>query len=158
MLEFIPGVRHHDGRVWLDSPKIQDYVLTGNILWELIWVYAVLVNFFWWWILLQAFYPKFWNFRLVEEVHEIGDTLEQLQAKMAEVEKALKQLQQMRQTLEYDLSVKNNSIHVDRELCLSWRKSFDMSPRRTVYYWSIPIYRTDYVVVVVSLRAFWLTD
>jgi len=67
-------------------------------------------------------------------VHEIGDTLEQLTAKMTEVDKALAQLQQTRQTLEYDLSVKNNSIHVDRELCLSWRKSFDMSPRRSVYY------------------------
>jgi len=62
----------------------------------------------------------------------IGDTVEQLQAKMQDVEKALQQLQQMRHTLEYDLSVKNNSIHVDRELCLSWRKSFDMSPRRSV--------------------------
>ena len=71
-------------------------------------------------------------FRLVEEVHLIGDTVEQLQAKMQDVEKALQQLQQMRHTLEYDLSVKNNSIHVDRELCLSWRKSFDMSPRRSV--------------------------
>ena len=70
----------------------------------------------------------------MEEVHEIGDTLEQLQAKMVEVEKALNRLQQTRQTLEYDLSVKNNSIHVDRELCLSWRKSFDMSPRRSIYY------------------------
>jgi len=70
----------------------------------------------------------------VEEVHQIGDTLEQLQAKMVEVEKALKQLYQTRQTLEYDLSVKNNSIHVDRELCLSWRKSYDMSPRRSIYY------------------------
>jgi len=77
---------------------------------------------------------ELWLFRLVEEVYEIGDTLEQLQAKMVEVEKALQQLQQTRQTLQYDLSVKNNSIHVDRELCLSWRKSYDMSPRRSVYY------------------------
>jgi len=72
--------------------------------------------------------------RLVEEVHEIGDTLEQLQAKMVQVEEALKKLHETRQTLEYDLSVKNNSIHVDRELCLSWRKSYDMSPRRSIYY------------------------
>jgi len=70
----------------------------------------------------------------VEEVHEIGDTLEQLQAKMVDVDKALQQLQQTRQTLEYDLSVKNNSIHVDRELCLSWRNSYDMSPRRSVHH------------------------
>ena len=72
--------------------------------------------------------------RLVEEVHEIGDTLEQLQAKMVDVDKALEQLRQTRQTLEYDLSVKNNSIHVDRELCLSWRKSYDMSPRRSIHH------------------------
>jgi len=80
------------------------------------------------------FFCELWPFRLVEEVHEIGDTLEQLRAKMVEVENALKKLEETRQTLEYDLSVKNNSIHVDRELCLSWRKSFDMSPRRSVYY------------------------
>jgi len=77
---------------------------------------------------------KLWLFRLVEEVHEIGDSVEQLQEKMADVEKALQQLQQTRQMLEYDLSVKNNSIYVDRELCLSWRKSFDMCPRRSVYH------------------------
>ena len=82
----------------------------------------------------SRFLPRTFIFRLVEEVYEIGDTLEQLRAKMVEVEKALQQLHQTRQTLEYDLSVKNNSIHVDRELCLSWRKSFDMSPRRSVYY------------------------
>jgi len=82
---------------------------------------------------LFIFYRKLCLPRLVEEVHEIGDTLEQLQAKMVEVDEALQQLRQTRQTLEYDLSVKNNSIHVDRELCLSWRKSYDMSPRRSVH-------------------------
>ena len=71
--------------------------------------------------------------RLVEEVHEIGDTLEQLRAKMKDVDEALRQLQQTRQTLEYDLSVKNNSIHVDRELCLSWRNSYHMAPRRSIH-------------------------
>jgi tektin-3 len=72
--------------------------------------------------------------KLVEEVHEIGETVEQLKAKLRDVDGALLQLQQTRASLEQDLAVKNNSIHIDRELCLSWRKSFDMSPRRTVCY------------------------
>ena len=83
-------------------------------------------------------------------MHEIGDTLEQLRAKMVEVEKTLKKLDEMRQTLEYDLSVKNNSIHVDRELCLSWRKSFDMSPRRSVYYWYTQLCQRSCVVLAMN--------
>lgn len=72
--------------------------------------------------------------KLVEEIHEINEIVEQLTAKMADVDKALEQLQLTRAQLEQDLAIKNNSIHVDRELCLSWRKSFDMAPRRACCY------------------------
>ena len=68
-------------------------------------------------------------FRLVEEVSEIGDTVEALQAKLRQAENSLQHLLRTKAALEHDLSVKNNSIFLDREKCLGMRKTFPMSPR-----------------------------
>lgn len=70
------------------------------------------------------------HIKLVEEIDDINRTIDQLRAKIVDVDKALEQLHQTKLILEEDLAVKNNSIHIDRELCLSWRKSFNMNPRR----------------------------
>jgi len=67
--------------------------------------------------------------RLVEEVGEITDTVEALQAKLRDAENALQQLLRTKAALEADLAVKNNSLFIDREKCLAMRKTFPMSPR-----------------------------
>lgn len=67
--------------------------------------------------------------RLVEEVSEIGETIESLQGKLRQAENALQQLLRTKAALEQDLSIKNNSIFIDREKCLGMRKTFPMSPR-----------------------------
>lgn len=67
--------------------------------------------------------------RLVEEVGEITDTVEALQARLRDSENALQQLLRTKSALEIDLAVKNNSLFIDREKCLAMRKTFPMSPR-----------------------------
>ncbi|XP_064597816.1 tektin-3-like [Liolophura sinensis] len=67
--------------------------------------------------------------RLVEEVSEITSTVDALQAKLRLAENALQQLLRTKSTLEQDLSVKNNSIYIDRESCMGMRKTFPMSSR-----------------------------
>ena len=66
-------------------------------------------------------------FSLVEEVYEITETLEQLRAKLREMENALQHLLRTKMSLEHDLTIKNNSIYVDRESCLGKRKNFPLS-------------------------------
>ena len=65
----------------------------------------------------------------MEEVGEITDTVEALQAKLRDSENALQQLLRTKSALEADLAVKNNSLFIDREKCLAMRKTFPMSPR-----------------------------
>ncbi|XP_013387004.1 tektin-3-like [Lingula anatina] len=71
--------------------------------------------------------------RLVEEVYEITETVEQLQAKLRQAENALQHLLRTKATLEQDLSVKNNSLFIDREKCMGMRKTFPMTPRIASY-------------------------
>jgi tektin-3 len=66
---------------------------------------------------------------LVEEVGEIFESIDQLKAKLRESENGLQQLLRMKTALEQDLSIKSNSLHIDREKCLSLHSQFPMSPR-----------------------------
>jgi tektin-3 len=68
-------------------------------------------------------------YRLVDEVYEIGDTIEQLRAKLADAEDSMQRLLGTKGSLELDLAVKNNSIYIDREQCMGLRKSYVMAPR-----------------------------
>ena len=68
-------------------------------------------------------------YRLVSEVHEINETWEALNHRLREAENALQQLLRSKASLEHDLSVKNNSLFIDREKCMGMRKTFPMSPR-----------------------------
>lgn len=72
---------------------------------------------------------KFILCRLVSEVHEISETWEALNHRLREAENALQQLLRSKASLEHDLSVKNNSLFIDREKCMGMRKTFPMSPR-----------------------------
>ncbi|CAD5118367.1 DgyrCDS7078 [Dimorphilus gyrociliatus] len=71
--------------------------------------------------------------RLVEEVHEISETVEALQGKLREAENALQHLLRTKSSLEHDLAIKNNSLFIDREKCMGMRKTFPMSPRVVSY-------------------------
>jgi len=71
--------------------------------------------------------------RLVEEVYEINETVESLKIKLREAENALQHLLRTKSSLEHDLSIKNNSIFIDREKCMGMRKTFPMSPRVASY-------------------------
>lgn len=67
--------------------------------------------------------------RLVEEVGEITDTVDHLQHRLREAENALQALLRTKGALEQDLTIKNNTLFIDREKCMAMRKTFPMSPR-----------------------------
>lgn len=71
--------------------------------------------------------------RLVEEVYEINETVDALKAKLREAENGLQHLLRTKASLEQDLSIKNNSLFIDREKCMGMRKTFPMSPRVASY-------------------------
>lgn len=73
------------------------------------------------------------QFRLVEEVYEINETVDQLRVKLRESESALQHLLRQKLSLEHDLEVKNNSILIDREKCMGLRKNLPMVPQVAVY-------------------------
>lgn len=71
--------------------------------------------------------------RLVEEVYEISESVDQLKAKLRECENGLQHLLRTKSSLEHDLSIKNNTLFIDRERCMGMRKSFPMSPKVACY-------------------------
>jgi len=71
--------------------------------------------------------------RLVEEVGQINETVDSLRSKLREAENALQHLLRTKSSLEQDLSIKNNSLFIDRERCMGMRKTFPMSPRVASY-------------------------
>ena len=84
----------------------------------------------------QRSYCNIWIWmycRLVEEVSQINETVDQLKMKLREAENALQHLLRTKSSLEHDLAIKNNSIFVDREKCMGMRKTFPMSPRVASY-------------------------
>lgn len=62
--------------------------------------------------------------RLVEEVNQLQESIDLLNRKLAEAESAHQSLLQNKARLEHDLKIKSNSLFIDREKCLSMRKSF----------------------------------
>ncbi len=62
--------------------------------------------------------------RLVEEVGQIQESVDMLHRKLNEAEQAHQDLLVNKARLEHDLKIKSNSLFIDREKCLSSRKSF----------------------------------
>merc|ERR1711874_53099 len=62
--------------------------------------------------------------RLVEEVGQIQERVDLLNRKLNEAEMSHQDLLQNKARLEHDLKIKSNSLFIDREKCLSIRKSF----------------------------------
>jgi len=62
--------------------------------------------------------------RLVQEVNELQESIELLNRKLNEADSAHQDLLRNKARLEHDLKIKSNSLFIDRERCLSMRKSF----------------------------------
>lgn len=62
--------------------------------------------------------------RLVEEVGQIQESVDLLNRKLNDAESAHQDLLMNKARLEHDLKIKSNSLFIDREKCLSSRKSF----------------------------------
>lgn len=65
--------------------------------------------------------------RLVKEVLDIQDSIEYLHRKLQEAEAQHQQLLKTRSNLETDLHNKVNSLFIDREKCMSMRRSFPIT-------------------------------
>ncbi|XP_067860379.1 tektin-3 [Heptranchias perlo] len=70
---------------------------------------------------------------LVNEVRELDTTIQTLQQRLKDAEDTLQMLVHTKSTLEYDLSVKANSLFIDQEKCMGIRKSFPSTPRLVGY-------------------------
>ncbi|XP_078082107.1 tektin-3 [Mustelus asterias] len=70
---------------------------------------------------------------LVNEVRELDNTIQALQQRLKDAEDTLQVLVHTKSALEYDLSVKANSLFIDQEKCMGMRKSFPSTPRLVGY-------------------------
>ncbi|XP_009672204.2 tektin-3 isoform X1 [Struthio camelus] len=71
--------------------------------------------------------------RLVNEVHEIDDTIQSLQQRLRDAEDTLQMLVHTKSTLEHDLAIKANSLFIDQEKCMGMRKTFPNALRLVGY-------------------------
>nr|XP_033817167.1 tektin-3 [Geotrypetes seraphini]XP_033817168.1 tektin-3 [Geotrypetes seraphini] len=71
--------------------------------------------------------------RLVNEVHEIDDTIVSLQQRLREAEDTLQMLVHTKTNLEHELAIKANTLFLDQEKCMGLRKSFPSIPRLVGY-------------------------
>lgn len=70
--------------------------------------------------------------RLLQEVYELRESVEQLKSQLNTTEDALQVLMKSRFALEKDIAIKDNSIFIDREKCLGIRKTFPIAPRACI--------------------------
>ncbi|KFW93386.1 Tektin-3 [Phalacrocorax carbo] len=71
--------------------------------------------------------------RLVNEVHEIDETIQSLQQRLRDAEDTLQMLVRAKSALEHDLAVKANSLFIDQEKCMGMRKTFPSTMRLVGY-------------------------
>ncbi|KAM9222205.1 tektin-3-like [Leptosomus discolor] len=67
--------------------------------------------------------------RLVNEVHEINETIQSLQQRLRDAENILQMLVHAKSILEHDLATKANSLFIDQEKCMGMRKTFPNTAR-----------------------------
>ncbi|XP_036595393.1 tektin-5 [Trichosurus vulpecula] len=73
------------------------------------------------------------HFKLVNEAFTIDDTLQTLKLRLCEAQDTLQLLVLTKTRLEHDLSVKANSLFLDKEKCMAMRKTFPSTPRLVGY-------------------------
>ncbi|NXT00564.1 TEKT3 protein, partial [Jacana jacana] len=61
---------------------------------------------------------------LVNEVHEIDETVQSLEQRLRDSEDSLQMLFHAKSILQYELAVKANSLFIDHEKCMGMRKTF----------------------------------
>lgn len=66
--------------------------------------------------------------RLLREIAELQESIDQLVSQLTDTQTAHQDLLNNKSRLEMDLSIKANSIYIDREKCLGLRKTFPMNP------------------------------
>ncbi|XP_070205115.1 tektin-1-like isoform X2 [Littorina saxatilis] len=66
------------------------------------------------------------QYRLVEEVHELEDSLAQLQSRLADTMNSLKGLTRNQLDVEDDIETKNNTLFIDEVECMAMRKSINI--------------------------------
>ncbi|XP_068555472.1 tektin-4 [Anas acuta] len=64
------------------------------------------------------------QFRLINEVEELTESIESLKKKLLEAEQSLRNLEDTRMNLEKEIAVKTNSIFIDRQKCLAHRTRY----------------------------------
>ncbi|KAM5331054.1 tektin-5 [Glossophaga mutica] len=73
------------------------------------------------------------QFKLVNEVCTIDDTLQTLKLRLRETQDTLQLLVMTKCRLEHDLAIKANTLCIDKEKCMSMRKTFPSTPRLVGY-------------------------
>ncbi|KAK7088197.1 hypothetical protein V1264_022138 [Littorina saxatilis] len=66
------------------------------------------------------------QYRLVEEVHELENSLAQLQSRLADTKNSLKGLTRNQLDVEDDIETKNNTLFIDEVECMGMRKSINI--------------------------------
>ncbi len=61
---------------------------------------------------------------LIQEIEDLHAMIQDLKNKQALEENAIQHLLRTKATLEQDLSVKNNTLHIDKERCLGNRRTY----------------------------------
>ena len=67
------------------------------------------------------------QYSLVDEVGQIAGSVDQLQATFGDSESALKGLLRNQLTIEEDIAIKANSLHIDKDQCMALRKQLETS-------------------------------
>lgn len=64
---------------------------------------------------------------LLKEIHALKQSMDQLEAKLRDMEATMSQLMKTKSTLEHDIKLKESALFLDREKCLTLRQNFPMS-------------------------------
>ena len=72
--------------------------------------------------------------KLLEEVNELMMCIKHLEDKLQEANGALQDLLKNRERLEHNIKVKNNSLLIDRQKCMSLRRHFPYNVVTTRFY------------------------
>ncbi len=72
-------------------------------------------------------------FSLVNEVHEIAGSVDALTQKLNDAEHSLKDLQDNRMALEKEISIKTNSLFIDKDKCMTHRTRYPTATKLQGY-------------------------
>ena len=72
--------------------------------------------------------------RLMDEVKELKESIKQLEIKKKESDESLSELQNIKAKLEADIKVKNNSLLIDQQKCMSMRRTLPFNIVATRYF------------------------